>query len=129
MRKPSSTGIILNIRKNLIKSPSHRVLAVLRAEREGFLKVTLMPEEEDAIELIDRYMIRVNGSKAAYHLAIAGKDAYKRLLFPSIENEYINIIREKSETEAIRVFVNNLRQLLLESPLGHKRILALDPGF
>lgn len=118
-----------NYTEKFDKSPSHRVLAVLRANREGILKVSLMPEEDEAIGLIESMVIIKPGEQASRQLKVAIKDTYKRLLFPSIENEYINIVREKADEDAIEVFVKNLQQLLLEPPLGPKRILAIDPGF
>lgn len=112
----------------LDKIPSHRLLAVLRAEKEGFLRVNIRPDDERVISYLNRkYVKRQNPSSQL--LAEAAEDAYKRLLRPSVETEFRNAAKEKADADAIRVFVKNLRQLLLEAPLGQKRILALDPGF
>lgn len=112
----------------LKRCPSHRVLAMRRAEKEGFLKITVSPESEHALERLNRLFIRGRNA-AAEQVEKAVEDAYKRLLAPSIENEFANLSREKAELGAIQVFASNLRQLLLSSPLGQKRVLALDPGF
>jgi len=112
----------------LKKCPSHRILAMMRGENEGFLKVSITPEEEPVIERLSRYFVRGN-SRASQLVDTAVKDAYKRLIEPSIETEFLNLSKEKADTEAIRVFIENLRQLLLSAPLGQKRVLALDPGF
>ena len=110
------------------RCPSHRLLAMRRGEKEGFLKVSVTPESTPALERLNRFF--VNGRTAASEqVSLAIEDAYKRLLEPSIENETAAASREKAETEAIRVFAANLRQLLLSPPLGQKRVLALDPGF
>jgi uncharacterized protein len=112
----------------LHKSPSHRVLAMFRGENEGFLKLDIYPDKEKAIERLEKLFIRSN-NEAAEQFKMAISDGYNRLLKPSIETEYRNLIKEKADIEAINVFSNNLRQLLLSSPLGQKRVLALDPGF
>jgi len=112
----------------LKKCPSHRILAMMRGENEGFLKVSITPEEGPVIERLSRYFVRGN-SRASQLVDTAVKDAYKRLIEPSIETEFLNLSKEKADTEAIRVFIENLRQLLLSAPLGQKRVLALDPGF
>ncbi|MEJ8819291.1 Tex family protein [Lacibacter sp. H407] len=110
------------------KIPSHRILAILRGFTEGVLKMSIEPEEELAIELIDSLYIRgMNESTAQVKKAI--KDAYKRLLQPSLETEFRSQLKQKGDEEAITVFAENLRQLLLSSPLGSKRILAIDPGY
>lgn len=111
------------------KSPSHRVLAILRAGRENVLKVSLEPPAEDTLAVIERIRIRNTSEQAAAQMRLAIRDAYKRLLLPSIENEYLKLVTEKAEKEAIRVFAANLQQLLLQPPLGHKKVLAIDPGF
>ena len=110
------------------RCPSHRLLAMRRGEKEGFLKVTVTPESEPAIERLNRFFVK-GRTAASEQVSIAIEDAYKRLLEPSIENEVAAATREKAETEAIRVFAANLRQLLLSPPLGQKRVLAIDPGF
>ncbi len=112
----------------LRKCPSHRLLAIRRAEDEGILRVGIAPEEERAFEGLTRMFVE-NNSAAAAQVEIAVKDAYKRLIQPSIETEFRNLSKEKADIEAIRVFAENLRQLLLASPLGQKRVMAIDPGF
>ncbi len=112
----------------MMKSPSHRVLAMFRGEKEGFLKLNIAPSKEEAIYLLERRYIHTNNDSAK-QLSEALADSYSRLLKSSIETEYRNIIKEKADEEAIRVFAKNLRQLLLSSPLGEKRVLAIDPGY
>ncbi len=114
--------------ENLIKSPSHRILAMIRGENEGFLKINIAPSEEKALEILDRIFVKADNDSAEQVL-IAVKDSYKRLLSASMETELRNIAKEKADTEAIRVFAENLRQLLMASPLGQKNVLAIDPGF
>lgn len=110
------------------RCPSHRLLALRRGEKEGFLKVSVSPEPEVVLERLSRLFVKgVDGASQQVQMAL--EDGYKRLLSPSIENETANIIREKAELEAIRVFTANMRQLLLSPPLGQKRVLAIDPGF
>lgn len=110
------------------RSPSHRVLAMLRGEEEGLLRVSIQPDEERSLEILERKCVRGN-SEASEIVAEAVKESYRRLIGPSIENEFRAIIKEKADAEAIQVFAANLRQLLLMAPLGNKRILAIDPGF
>lgn len=110
------------------KIPSHRILAILRGFTEGVLKMSIEPEEELAIELIDAQYVK-GMSESTTHVKKAIKDAYKRLLQPSLETEFRSQLKQKGDEEAITVFAENLRQLLLSSPLGSKRILALDPGY
>lgn len=112
----------------LKRCPSHRVLAMRRAEKEGFLKISVAPESEHALERLNRLFLRGRNA-AAEQVEKAVEDAYKRLLAPSIENEFAALSREKAELGAIQVFASNLRQLLLSSPLGQKRVLAIDPGY
>ncbi len=114
--------------ESLQKIPSHRLLAILRAEAQGILRVTIAPEEEQAIYKLERQFVKGYG-KAADQVKMAVEDSYKRLLAPSIETEFRNIAKEKADTEAIEVFSNNLKQLLLAPPLGQKRVLAIDPGY
>lgn len=110
------------------KVPSHRILAVLRGFLEGFLRVAIAPVEEDALEMIEEIYVKgMNGSTEQIKRAI--KDAYRRLLQPSLESEFRTALKQKADEEAIDVFAENLRQLLLSSPLGSKRILAIDPGY
>ncbi|MCU0441627.1 MAG: RNA-binding transcriptional accessory protein [Bacteroidia bacterium] len=113
----------------LKKCPSHRLLAMFRGEDEGFLKLTIAPEnEDDVLEKIDDHYLKRNTSSSK-HISEAITDAYDRLLAPSIENEFRNLAKDRADEEAIVVFAENLRQLLLSAPLGGKRILAIDPGF
>ncbi len=112
----------------LKKCPSHRLLAIRRGEKEGILKVTISPEEEEILHRLGRYFVKGN-TEASQQVELALKDANKRLLKPSIETEFANLSKEKADAEAIKVFSNNLRQLLLSSPLGQKRVLAIDPGY
>lgn len=108
--------------------PSHRVLAILRGEAEGFLYATVMPVEDEALEIINKQFVK--GSAAAREqMNKAITDAYKRLLRPSLENEFRALAKEKADTEAIDVFAENLRQLLLAAPLGPKGVIAIDPGY
>lgn len=107
--------------------PSHRIMAVMRAVDEGILKISIEPDEARTLEAIDRKWIRRDSATEDFMLDIT-KDAYKRLLQPSLENELKQKLFEKAELEAIRIFADNLQQLLLSSPLGSKRILAIDPG-
>jgi uncharacterized protein len=112
----------------LKKIPSHRLLAVFRGSNEGFLNVKIYPDEEKAIEKLKRIFIS-GRTKSSEQVEIALEDSYKRLLLPSIENEYSALSKEKADAEAIKVFADNLRQLLLAPPLGEKRILAIDPAY
>ncbi len=112
----------------LFKCPSHRFLALARGEQEGFLRLSMDVDEEKALELIYRKFIKGNGSEADL-LGDAAKDAWKRLISPSIESQIWQEFKEKADEEAIRVFAVNLQQLLLAAPLGEKNVLALDPGF
>ncbi|MBR0310463.1 MAG: RNA-binding transcriptional accessory protein [Paludibacteraceae bacterium] len=107
---------------------SHRLLAIRRAETEGFIRVDISCDQEKALDKLARLWLR-NNSSAAYEVEQAIEDCYKRLLKPAIETEFAASSKQKADEEAIRVFAGNLRQLLLESPLGQKRVLALDPGF
>ncbi|WP_298354484.1 Tex family protein [Runella sp.] len=112
----------------LNKIPSHRLLAIRRGEEEGFLSIDISPDEDMAVEFLDRVFIKgLPACKEQLEQTVS--DAYKRLLKPSIENEFSNISKEKADRYAIQVFTENLRQLLLASPLGQKRVLAIDPGF
>ena len=111
------------------KAPSHRLLAMLRAEAEGFVKLSVSIEKEEAIDFIEENTIKNRKSEAAEQLELAIKDSYKRLLEPAISNETLQEAKLKADTKAISVFAENLGQLLLAPPLGEKRILAVDPGF
>ncbi|MBS1655770.1 MAG: RNA-binding transcriptional accessory protein, partial [Bacteroidetes bacterium] len=112
----------------LAKSPSHRLLAIRRGEKEGFLIMDINIEKELATEELKKIFIK-NSSSSAEQVAIAVEDSFSRLLKSSIENEFRMSSKTKADEEAIHVFAENLRQLLLASPLGQKRVLALDPGF
>jgi uncharacterized protein len=112
----------------LKRCPGHRILAMRRGEQEGFLKLSVEPESNRVLEALNRQFVKA-GNQAGEQVALAVTDAYKRLLQPSIENEYKSLYKEKADKEAIAVFATNLRQLLLASPLGQKRVMALDPGF
>jgi uncharacterized protein len=115
-------------KETLKKCPSHRLLAMRRGENEGFLRVSVSPESSQAIDRLKRLFIHSNNACAG-QIELAVEDAYKRLLEPSIETEFANLSKEKADEEAIRVFAENMRQLLLAAPLGQKRVLAMDPGF
>ena len=112
----------------LAKCPSHRLLAMRRGEEEGFLRVGIAPEEEMAVNDLDKMFVTGYG-EAANEVRMAVKDSYKRLLQPGIETEFRNTSKEKADIEAIRVFAENLRQLLLSAPLGEKKVMGVDPGF
>ncbi|WP_282788107.1 Tex family protein [Flavobacterium croceum] len=117
--------------ENLAKAPSHRLLAMLRAENEGIikLKITLLDEDKDELlRFMDKNLIKNEGD-SAYHIEKAIDDSYKRLLEPAISNEALQEAKTKADIKAIDVFSENLRQLLLAPPLGEKRILAIDPGY
>ena len=116
------------INEPLRRISSHRLLAIRRAEAEGYIRVDISPDREKALDKLANLYLR-NNSDAAYQVELAMEDSYKRLLKPAIETEFAASSKEKADTEAIRVFADNLRQLLLESPLGQKRVLAVDPGF
>ena len=113
----------------IAKAPSHRLLAMLRAEAEGFVKLNVAIEKEEALDFIEENIIKNKNSDATEHLELAIKDSYKRLLEPAISNETLQEAKAKADIKAIDVFSENLRQLLLAPPLGEKRILAIDPGY
>lgn len=113
----------------LKKCSSHRLLALRRGESEGVLKVSIFPEDEESCnERLQRLFVRAN-NECGRQVEEAVSDAYKRLLKPSIETEFAALSKEKADEEAIRVFAENLRQLLLAPPLGQKRVMGIDPGF
>ena len=116
------------INEPLRRISSHRLLAIRRAENEGFIRVDISPDREKALDKLAYRFLRSNND-ASYQVELAMEDSYKRLLKPALETEFAASSKEKADAEAIRVFADNLRQLLLESPLGQKRVLALDPGF
>ena len=114
--------------ERLSSIPSHRLLAILRAETEGFIKVKIEIDDEKALAKIEDRIIRSNND-CAEQIQLAIQDANKRLLMPSLSNEALQIAKDKADASAIQVFAKNLKQLLLGSPLGEKRVLAIDPGF
>jgi len=112
----------------LKRCPSHRLLAMRRGEREGFLRVSVNPDETEILERLERFLV-YSPTESGQQVRLAVKDSYKRLLEPSVETEFAGEARLKADREAIRVFAENLRQLLLSAPLGQKRVLAIDPGY
>lgn len=112
----------------LKRCSSHRLLAIRRGEAEGLLKVSITPDDEECSERLERMYVRAN-NECGRQVSEAVRDAYKRLLKPSIETEFASLSKEKADKEAIRVFAENLRQLLLAPPLGQKRVMGIDPGF
>lgn len=119
---------LVGIKQFAYNAPSHRVLALFRAEAENELKISILPEDnKEAIEYLAKGFVRYNNPTSQEKL-LACQDAYKRLLSPSIENELRALLKEKADEKAINVFSNNLRQLLMASPLGEKPTLAIDPG-
>jgi uncharacterized protein len=114
--------------ESLKRIPSHRLLAILRAENEGFIRLKIAIDSDNAIQKIADTVIRTQNT-CAPQIQLAIKDAFKRLLFPSLANEALSIAKEKADEAAILVFSKNLKQLLLGAPLGEKRVLAIDPGF
>lgn len=114
--------------ENLNRIPSHRMLAILRAEKEGFIRIKIEIDDDNTLQKLDSKIIKSNNECGA-EIQLAIDDAYKRLLLPSLTTEAMNSTKEKADEAAIKVFAKNLQQLLLGSPLGEKRILAIDPGF
>jgi uncharacterized protein len=112
----------------LKRCPSHRLLAMRRGESEGLLRISVLPDETGILERLERLFIRAK-NESADQVALALKDSYKRLLSPSMETEFSSLSKGKADQEAIQVFAENLRQLLLAAPLGQKRVLAIDPGY
>ena len=112
----------------LKRCTSHRLLAIRRGESEGLLKVSISPNDEECTERLERSYVRGN-NECSRQVQEAVRDAYKRLLKPSIETEFAALSKEKADEEAIRVFAGNLRQLLLAPPLGQKRVMGIDPGY
>ncbi len=110
------------------KAPSHRILAMRRGEKEGFLIMRVLPPEEEAVDILDGLFVKGEGP-ASEQVKAAVRDSYKRLLSPSMETEFRLATKKRADEEAIRVFAENLRQLLLAPPLGQKNVLAIDPGF
>ena len=114
--------------ESLNRTPSHRLLAMLRAEAEGFVKINIGIDKEEALDFIENVIIKFK-NESSEQIALAIKDSYKRLLEPAISNETLQEAKEKADKKAIEIFSENLSQLLLAPPLGEKRILAIDPGF
>ena len=114
--------------ESLSRIPSHRLLAILRAENEGFIRVKIEIDDDRALAKIEDRIIRSNNA-CSKQIELAISDAYKRLLLPSLSNEALQIAKDKADDSAINVFAKNLKQLLLGSPIGEKRVLAIDPGF
>lgn len=114
--------------ESLNRIPSHRLLAILRAEKEGFMRVKIEIDNERALSKMEDRIIRSN-NECSEQISLSIEDSYKRLLLPSLSNEAMSIAKEKADDSAIQVFAKNLKQLLLGSPLGEKTILAIDPGF
>ncbi len=115
-------------KENINKTPSHRILAMFRGEKEGFLRVKIQPDVEFADKLLISRLIKKN-NEASNHKQKAIEDSIRRLIFPSIETETRSLLKEKADESSIKVFSKNLQQLLLAPPLGQKRVLAIDPGF
>jgi uncharacterized protein len=113
----------------LHRVPSHRALAVMRGNEQGFLTMQLRPDKEDALRLLERRVIRNRSFQYTHRLAAAIEDSYTRLLMPSLENEAQNRLRADADEKAIAVFAANLHKLLMEAPFGQKRLIAVDPGF
>lgn len=114
--------------ESLNRTPSHRLLAMLRAEAEGFVKTNIVIDKEEALDFIENAIIK-SRNESSEQIALAIKDSYKRLLEPAISNETLQEAKEKADKKAIEIFSENLGQLLLAPPLGEKRILAIDPGY
>ncbi|MBJ6368230.1 Tex family protein [Snuella sedimenti] len=114
--------------ESLTRMPSHRLLAVLRAEKEGVIRVKIEIDDERVLERIESRVIRSN-NMCSNQIQIAIKNAYKRLMLPSLSNEALQIAKEKADASAITVFAKNLKQLLLGAPLGEKRVMGIDPGY
>ncbi|HZH72424.1 MAG TPA: Tex-like N-terminal domain-containing protein, partial [Mariniphaga sp.] len=112
----------------LKRCPSHRYLAMMRAEKEGFLRISVKPVDSNALDHLNRFFLR-GATESSHHVETAIADSYKRLIEPSIETEFRALSKVKADKEAIGVFAENLKQLLLAPPLGQKRILAIDPGY
>ncbi|MEO1437451.1 MAG: Tex family protein, partial [Bacteroidota bacterium] len=114
--------------QDLNRCPSHRLLAILRGEQEGFLRVSIAPDPDEARYRINQQWVK-SSTASSEEVETAAADSYKRLLLPSLETEFRKLSKEKADQEAINVFADNLQQLLLAAPLGEQRILAIDPGF
>lgn len=117
-----------NWEEPVLKIPSHRILAIMRGENEEMLRFTINPPEDRALGLLEKIFIKAD-NESAWQVAEAIIDSYKRLIQPGMETEIRQMLKEKADEEAIRIFADNLRQLLLAPPLGQKRVLAIDPGY
>ncbi|HEX9981570.1 MAG TPA: Tex family protein [Flavobacterium sp.] len=115
--------------ENLSKTPPHRLLAMLRAENEGFIRIKIETDEDEAINIIENAVIKNSNKETAAQLKLAIRDSHKRLLTPAISNESLQEAKAKADQNSIQVFASNLAQLLMAPPVGEKRILAIDPGF
>jgi len=115
-------------KENIKRAPAHRILAMFRGENEGVLRVKTMPEEQEALSLMERQIIKAQ-STTTKHISLACKDAYKRLLQPSLQTEINHELKESADLDSIQIFSKNLKELLLSPPLKNKRVMALDPGF
>lgn len=115
-------------KENIKRAPAHRILAMFRGENEGVLRVKTMPEESEALSLIEKQILKAQPT-SAYHISLACKDAYKRLLHPSLQTEINHELKKKADLDSILIFSKNLKELLLAPPLKNKRVMALDPGF
>ncbi len=118
-----------DLEESVADAPSHRILAMRRAEKEGIISLEIAPDEELAIFRLNQLFLKDGNETCTEQVALAIKDGYKRLLAPSMETEIRLMTKQRADEEAIKVFTDNVRQLLLASPLGEKRVLALDPGF
>ncbi len=114
--------------EHFLKAPSHRILAMFRGENEKLLKIKIIPDEEEAIQMLSQIFVK-NNSESAEQVKLAINDCFKRLLKPSMETEIRNEVKAQADEGAIKVFAENLRQLLLAPPMGQKNVLAIDPGF
>lgn len=113
--------------ESALNAPSHRILALLRGAEEGILTVHFLPEEEEAVTILEREFIKADNPSSS-QISLAARDSYKRLMGPSMETEIRSILKKRADEEAIKVFSENIRELLLASPLGQKSVLAIDPG-
>ena len=117
-----------DFQQNISRIPGHRILAIFRGKNQGVLSFHIRPNEDDAIYKLNRYFIK-NRTESAQIVFDAVTDSYKRLILPSLENEFVKELKMQADEEAINIFADNLRELLMQSPLGRKNIMALDPGF
>jgi len=132
VKKNAEAGVkfrdYFNWQEEAAKAPSHRLLAMFRGENEKVLTLSLRPPEEIPLAILQRFYVKAK-NESGRQVGLAVEDSYKRLLGPSLENELRNALKERADQEAIRVFADNLRELLLAPPMGQKRVMALDPGF